>query len=184
MSKMIAGILFIWIVLTVFASFINGSGGINATYLTQPMGVADTQATVSNTAGFLVGGDTLVIGGESMTYTSCDYTHFYGLNRPGGIVHAANTMVYNQQTSLINDALGFNVNAVTTSSGLVSIFTIPLKFFTVTLGNVISGSSVLPFLPGMWAFVGYFWLVFTSGIVISFGVSMVWILSGIVGKLT
>jgi hypothetical protein len=32
--------------------------------------------------------------------------------------------------------------------------------------------------------VGYFWLVFTSGVVISFGVSMVWILSGIVGKLT
>jgi hypothetical protein len=183
MSKMIAGLLFIWILLTIFSAFAYGQGGINSTVLTSAMGATDTSAAVQSTSGFLPGGDYVTIGGEQMRYTSLDMTHFYGLVRSGGSPHANSTMVYNQQSNLLNASLGFNVNAVTTSSGLISIFTIPLKFFTTTLPNIITGSSIMPLLPGMWAFLGWIWIAITSGVVISLGVSLVWVLSGIVGKL-
>jgi hypothetical protein len=183
MSKMIAGILFIYVAITLFCGFANGSEGLNSTVLTASMGAADTSCTVQSTSGFLVGGDYITIGGEQMQYTSLDFTHFYGLVRTNGAAHANTTMVYNQQSSLLNAALGFNVNAVTTSSGLISIFTIPLKFFTTTLSNVISGSSILTLLPEPWSFIGYFWITITAGIITSLGVSLVWVLSGIVGKL-
>jgi hypothetical protein len=192
MSKMIAGLLFMYLVITLLVSFMNGGGGIETTVLTAPMTASDVTATVNSTAGFLPNGDRITIGGEDMVYTSIDYTHFKGLVRTPStaVAHSATysngnpTMVYNQQTSLINNALGFNANAVSTSSGIVTIATIALKFFTTTLPNVISGSSILPLLPAQLQFLGYFWVAMTAGMGISLIASFVWMLSGIVGKLT
>jgi hypothetical protein len=183
MSKMIGGLLFMYILITMFCGFANGSGGINSTVLAAPLAKTDNVATVQSTAGFLAGGDTIYIGGEQMTYSSLDYTHFNGLTRTSPQADVTGLMVYNQQTSLLNAALGFNINAVTTSSGLVSIFTIPVKFFTTTLPNIISGSSILSLLPFPFSFLGWIWIAFTAGIITSIGVSLVWVLSGIVGKL-
>jgi len=189
MSKMVAGVLFVWICLTILASFCTGAGGINATYLTAPMAATDNSATVNSTAGFLPGGDILFIGGEQMTYSSTDYTHFYGLTRTNGVAHAAlessgvPTMVYSQQTNLVNDALGYNVSQVVSSSSFVAVFTIPYKFFSVTLPAIISGQGIMPLLPGVFAFIGYFWLAMTAGVAVSFGVQLAWLLSGLVGKL-
>lgn len=188
MSKMIAGLIFMYVIFTVLAGFINGVGGINTTVLTADVSPTDTSITVQSTAGFL-SADKIIVDGEEMIYTSIDYTHFYGLTRTNPVAHYATnangspTMVYCQQTSLINNALGFNVNAVTTSAGVISIFTIPAKFFTITMPNLIAGSSILQFLPGGFAFLGYIWLGLTVGMVVSLGVAVIWVLSGIVGKI-
>ena len=188
MSKMIGGLVFMYIIFSVLLSFMNGGGGLNTTVLLADMSPTDTVATVESTAGFL-SADIVIIGGESMTYTSLDYTHFYGLDRNSGASHyavnsdGANTFVYSQQTSLINNALGFNVNAVTTSSGVISIFTIPAKFFTTTMPNLVSGQSMAQFLPPQMAFLAYIWIGLTAGMVVSLGVAVIWVLSGIVGKI-
>jgi len=189
MSKMIAGLIFMFIIFTVLLGFMNGTGGMNSTVITANVLPTDNVITVQSTAGFLAA-DSIIIDGEQMTYTSIDYTHFYVPSRVSGKAHYAvnsdgsPTMVYNQQTSLINNALGFNVNAVTTSSGVISIFTIPAKFFTITMPNLVSGRSVLQLLPGAFAWLGYIWLGLTAGMVVSLGVAVIWVLSGIVGKIT
>ena len=190
MSKMIGGLIFLYVIFTVLAGFINGSGGINTTVLAADVSKTDDNITVQSTAGFL-DEDKIIVDGEEMVYTSKDYNHFYGITRTSSSIahYAANsdgsaTMVYNQQTSLINNSLGFNVNAVTTSSGVISIFTIPAKFFTITMPNLIAGNSILQFLPGGFAFLGYIWLGLTAGMVVSLGVAVIWVLSGIVGKIS
>jgi hypothetical protein len=186
---MIAGLVFMFIIFTVLLGFMNGTGGMNSTVLVANVLPTDNVITVQSTAGFL-SADQIIIDGETLTYTSMDYTHFYVPTRVNGLAHyvvnanGSPTMVYNQQTSLINNALGFNVNAVTTSSGVISIFTIPAKFFTITMPNLISGNSILKLLPGAFAWLGYIWLGLTAGMVISLGVAVIWVLSGIVGKIT
>jgi hypothetical protein len=192
MSKLIGGIAFMYLVFSMLVGFMNGQGGIATTILAVNMTASDTSCEVGSTAGFLET-DKVTIDEEQMTYTSTDYTHFYGLSRGYNNTTAAAhyitnpdgyaTMVYSQPTALINSALGFNVSTVAANSGIVSIFTIPWRFFTITLPNLVSGRSVLALFPGEFAFIGYFWLAMTMGIVVSLGVAFLWVLSGVVGRL-
>lgn len=177
-----------YLIFTMLVGFLNGQGGIATTILTADMDETDTSCEVQSTAGFLAA-DKVTIDNEQMTYTSIDYTHFYGLNRDSGIPHYISnsdgypTMVYNQSTSLINNALCFNVSSVAASAGIMAIFTVPIKFFSVTLPNLVTGRSVLALLPGEFAFIGYFWLGITLAVVVSLGVAFIWVISGVVGRL-
>jgi hypothetical protein len=177
-----------YLIFTMLVGFMNGQGGIATTILVTNMTDSDVSCEVGNTAGFLAA-DKITIDEEQMTYTSIDFTHFYGLTRDEGAAHYVTnsdgyaTMVYNQPTALINSALGYNVSTVAANSGIVSIFTIPWRFFTITLPNMVSGRSVLSLLPGEFAFIGYFWLAMTLGMVVSLGVAFLWVLSGVVGRL-
>jgi hypothetical protein len=179
---MVGGYVFIWVVMTLLASFVNGAGGLNSTTLTANLTAAATTATVQNTSGFLEA-DTIIIGGESITYTSKDYTNFYGLSRSDGVVHASGSMVYNQESSIINYALGFSVGSVASNVGAFSIFVIPIKFFTTSFPSMIKG-EILPNLPNEFAILGYIWLAMTIGIVVAIGIALIWVASGIVSKVT
>jgi hypothetical protein len=185
---MIAGLVFVYIVLTLLAGFLNGQGGINETILTSAMSATDTACVVQSTGGFLTA-DKLIIDGEEMTYSSIDLNHFKGLTRGNPVVHLAThtdnspTIVYCQQTSILNNALGFSASSVTANVGGYAILLIPIKFFTTTLPNLIMGSNTLVFLPSELAFIGYFWLAITIGIVISIGIALIWVASNIISKL-
>lgn len=188
MSRMIGGLIFVYVMLTIFGGFISGSGGMNSTILTASMTDVATSCTVQSTGGFL-DADTITIGGEEMTYTSKDLTHFYGLTRPDATAHGTTTsngapmIVYNQQTSLISAALGFNVSSVSSNAGAMSIFIIPVRFFTTTLPNLVNGSNITQFFPSELAFIGYIWAGLTVGITLSIGISLIWMASGIAQKL-
>jgi hypothetical protein len=185
---MIAGVAFIYVLLTLCAGFIQGTGGLNSTILTANMSATNTSCEVQNTAGFL-SADKITVGGESMVYTSIDYTHFYGLTRSNPVAHLATnsdgspTMVYNQQTSILNSALGYNTSAISTSAGGFAVFLIPLKFFTTTLPNLVRGGSLIPFLPTELQWLGYVWLAVTIGIVVSIGIAVIWVASNLIGRI-
>lgn len=182
MSKMITGVVFIYIILTMFAGFVQNGGGMNSTVLTANMTAAAVTCEVQNTAGFL-SADTIVIGGEEITYTGKDFTHFTGLTRINGVAHSSGAMVYNQQTSILNSALGYNVSSVASSSGGYAILIVPIKFFTTTLPNLISGDTLLTLLPAELAWLGYIWLAITIGIVLSLGIALIWVASNLIGRI-
>ena len=182
---MIAGLIFAYVIITLLSGILTGQGGINETVLTAALSSADTSCEVQSTGGFL-NVDKITIDGESMTYSSIDLNHFYGLNRSNPVNHAvvhsdgSPTIVYCQQTSILNNALGFNTSSVSSNAGGYAILLIPIKFFTTTLPNLIRGSNTLVFLPPELAFVGYFWIAITIGIVISLGIALIWVASSIV----
>lgn len=182
MSKLISGIAFLYVIFTLLASFVTGGGGINSTVLTVDMTAVATSATVQNTAGFL-GADKIVIGGETMNYASKDFTHFLGITRVNGVAHSTGGMVYNQQTSILNNALGYNVSSITSSSGGYALLLIPIKFFTTTLPNLVSGNTLLSLLPAELQWLGYIWLAMTMGIVISIGIALIWVASNLIGRI-
>jgi hypothetical protein len=188
LSKLISGLVFIYLILTLLAGFINGQGGINETILTKDMTIADTDCEVQSTGGFL-NEDKITIDNEVMTYTSINLNHFYGLDRKDPKAHKkihadlSPTIVYCQQTSLLNNALGFNASSVTSNAGGYSLLLLPIKFFTTTLPNLIRGSNTLIFFPGELAFIGYIWIAITIGIVISLGISLIWVASNIISKI-
>jgi hypothetical protein len=165
-----------------FIGFYHGIGGMNSTVLTAPMTTTDTTAAVQSTGGFLAF-DSITIGGETMSYTSKDLTDFKGLSRSDGIAHNIGDMVYNQQSSLLNNALDYNISTVSSSAGGYGILIVPIKFFTTTLPNLVSSDSIVQLLPGELSFVAYIWIAMTIGIVISLGIAMVWVASNLIGRL-
>ena len=158
----------------------NGGGGMNTTQLTANASATDAVLHVSNTAGFL-SADYLIIGGEKLTYTGKTSTTFTGCVRSSGASHTSGAMVYSQPTSVINDTLNFNVGAVSSNVGIFSVVVVPFKFFTTALPNIVRQG--LPF-TGVFAFLSYLWFAITCGIVISIAIALIWVASGLIGKIT
>lgn len=187
MAKMITGVVIFFLLVTLFAGMVNGGGGINETILIDPMTTASTDCKVQSTGGFL-SADKLVIDGEELSYTSADLNHFYGLVRSNPKAHTTThtdgspVIVYSQQTSILNNALNFNVSSVSSNAGGFAILAVPYKFFTTTLPSLIRGSNPLVFLPGELAFIGYFWVAIAIGIVIALAISIVGVAAGVISK--
>jgi len=162
MFKLISGTLVFYIMVTVFASVMNGGGGLSTSQLTQNVVVGATTIYAKNVTGFLAA-DYITIDGEEMNYSSVDTTaNTFTLASAAVNSHKIGAYVYSPETKLINDALGFNVGALTTNLGFFALPVIGWKFFTVTLPNVLT--LQLPFADGDFAFIGYLWLAMTIGI--------------------
>lgn len=171
-----------YIVITILTSALNGAGGLNTTYLTSTANSGDITLKVASTAGFL-SADYIVVGGDKITYTGKDNdgVTFTGLSLAKS--YSSGTKVYSPNTSLLNNALGYNVGAVSSTVGLFSVVVIPIKFITQTLPNLVSG-NLMPGLDGTLAVFGYIWLALTIGILMSIGIAMLWVASGIVKSAT
>ena len=180
MSKLISGLVFMYVIMTILASAMHGGGGINTTYIYG----ADADPNSSNkiyvysVEGFL-NTDYIVIDGEMIYYNGVDTTQNYFSNCVFTKTHKSGTKVYSQQSSILNNALGFNVGAITSTVGFFSVVTIPVKFFTTTLPNFFVG-NLMTTAEGEMAIFGYIWLAFTIGAVVSIGIAMLWVAIGIV----
>jgi hypothetical protein len=181
MSKMISGFVFMFIIFTIFNAILDGGGGVNTTKLSSSISSTVTTIPVVSTSGFL-SVDYLVIEGEKITYTGKTATTFTGCVRSNGVAHATAKMVYSPQTSLMNDALGFNIGAVSSTTGLFSVITIPIKFFTITIPNIITVG--IPGVGGSIAWIGYIWFALCIGMIIAFALALIWVANGVVTRLT
>ena len=180
MSKMISGLVFVYVIMTILASALHGGGGINTTYV---YGADADPKSSTKIYGYSVDGflstDYIIIDGEKIYYNGVDKSQNYFSNCAFTKIHKAGAKVYSQQSSLLNNALGFNVGAITSTVGFFSVVTIPVKFFTTTLPNLFVG-NLMTTAEGEMAIFGYIWLAFTIGAVVSIGIAMLWVASGIV----
>lgn len=183
MSKAIAFFLGLFILGIIFTGFANSGGGAVATTLVMPLSKTGDTVVVDSTENFL-DSDVITIGTEQIYYDSKDDTHFYvdatgrGYNGSKAGAWDAGRVVYNQETSIINEALGTNISAVSANNGWSAVVTIPLDFFRHTVPNMVKMD--FPFLQGDMAIIGYLFLACSVGLIISLAMAMLWVAAGII----
>lgn len=159
MYKLTAFFLTVFILSALLGAVMEGGGGIASTQLNGGITAAAVEIIVDSTDGFL-SADYIIIGGEEILYTAKTSTKFQnctrGYNGTTAAVHADNVMVYTSDSSAINTALGFSVDATRDAYGAASVIAIPINFFTKTVPNIVLLN--VSFLTGDLAILGLFFM--------------------------
>lgn len=140
MNKLLSGYFVLNVILILLNAAMAGGGGLAATQLTAPMTVSSTVINVVSTTGFL-STDTLVCDNEYIFYTGKNATQFTGLTRgynySSPAAHNSGRNIYTQETNMINEALGFNVAATSSTSGAFTVLSLSFSFIGRTLINLV-----------------------------------------------
>lgn len=178
MAKTISFFVGLFIIFTFFAAIGNGGGGIVVTSLTSAIDADDTTLTVTTTNNFLTA-DYVFIGSEKIAYTGVTTTSPYtftgcsrGIGGTTAKAHSSGDKVYSPESSVLNEALGFSPGAISAVNGWTAVVTVPLKFLTYTLPNIMTFN--FPFLQGGMAFLGYIFLSLSVGLLISICISLLY----------
>lgn len=182
MNKLLVSIVLVFVGFTMISSFMEGAGGIVATYLTD--NISETLGTlpVASTSGFL-DEDYVTIGDEYISYTGTTPTTFTGCTRgydgTDATVHSENRKVYSSETNILNSALGFNIATTAATAGPFSVVVVPYKFFTISMPRMIMFDY--SFFTGQMVYVQ----VFFQAIGVAFALTMAfWVASVAWGILT
>jgi len=173
MSKLITFFLFMFIGCTILSAIMEGGGGIVAAELHTAVDDADTTLVLDSTTQFETA-DYVIIGSEKISYTGKTATDLTGCTRgyqsTDAVAHAAGSMVYTPEANLVENALGFNIATTTDSMGAWAVVTIPYKFLTRTLPNVVSMNY--SFLTGYLGIIGWFIIAIGASLVIVIAISL------------
>lgn len=173
MSKLITFFVFVFLGCTMLSAIMEGGGGIVAVPLSSGIDNDDTTLSVTSTTDYL-DTDYVVLDDEEILYSGKTSNTFTGCTRgyndTTAASHASGTMIYTKSANLVNSALGFNVAATQDSMGWWAVITIPIKFMTKTLPNIIVMNY--SFLTGSMAIVGWFFLAIGIGLIIVIALSL------------
>jgi hypothetical protein len=188
MQKSIAFWVAVFILGLVFTGSANSGGGIASTHISATVTIAETDHIhVDSTENFLTT-DFIMLENEQIAYTGKTTTTFTGLTRAYGgttaAIHVYNALtpytaptVYNQEANVINASLNANITAVAATSGWFSVVSVPFTFFK-SLPNLFNFDQ--PWFQGDMALVGYLFLAFSIGMIISLAFGMLWVATGII----
>lgn len=173
MNKLIAS----YLVLNVIFIFINaamaGGGGLAATSLTASLSATATSMSVDDTTGFL-STDVVTIDEEQILYGSKpDTTSFAdltrGYNQTKANSHKAGKYVYSQETSMVNQALGFNVASTSSTAGTFAVIGLTWAFLTRSLLNIVVWDFPNIF-SGEWIYIRIILMAIGAGLIIYIGI--------------
>ncbi len=140
MSKLLMGFMVALVLMNVLSAFMDGGGGMATTQLTENVATSDNHLDVSSTDGFLTSG-IVMVEQEKMVYTATNSTAFLNITKgyegTDNTTHNSGRKVFTEESSALNDALGFNAGAIASTSGALAIFIIPWNFITITLPKMI-----------------------------------------------
>lgn len=178
MNKLVAFYFGMFVIMTIFSSFMEGGGGFATTELNGAIDEDDVVLTVDSTVGFL-DADFVVRGDERIAYTWKDDTHFgrvadpctRGYDGTKAVAHDDNSNVFSPDSGTINTALGFNVASTGATAGTFAVVTLTWNFLTKALPNLIMWDYAM--FTGNLIFVRYFLMAIGVGLVIHFGVALI-----------
>jgi len=183
MAKLTSFFLFCFIGAAILTGIMEGGGGIATTELALTVDADDTTLHVTSTDMFL-DADFVVIGEERILYTSDNVTAFLNCTRghsgTEAVSHVSGSRVYTAETSVVNNALGFNIAATTATVGVFSVVMIPVYFFTRTLPQLVMWNY--SFLSGELAILAYFFFAVSAGFVVTLAIQMLQVARGILGR--
>lgn len=162
MGRWIMTLLVIFIGSSIISAAMAGGGGILSTPMTVSATASDTTISANISTAWASSGKA-VIEGEIFSYTGINATRtqFTGCTRGEeetiAYAHIMGTMIYTEEISLINEAMGFNVSEYAAQSGAASVVTIPLKTLTTTLPKLFYTN--FNFLTGDLAIIGLIFYV-------------------------
>lgn len=141
MNKLLIFFMAGYLLVGTMVSWSEGGGGSTVTYLTAAIDDNDTTINVASTEGFFKY-DYVVIGDEYIKYKDKTSTSFTGCERgysgTTADAHSINSKVLSSQAEVLSGALGFNIAATGSTAGEISLPTFATKFFTVTLGRLVT----------------------------------------------
>lgn len=174
MSKLITFFLFVFLGAAILSAVMEGGGGVLAAELETTIDADDTTLELDNTTDFLTA-DYVILGDEKISYTGKTDTTLTGLTRgydgTEATAHAAGTMVYSADASVVSSALGFSIASTTDNMGIWSVVTIPFYFLTRTLPHIVMMNY--SFLSGNLAILGWFFFAAGTGLVITIALAVV-----------
>jgi hypothetical protein len=185
-SKIVATFLLWWLLNVIGGAIMEGTGGIAATSLTQPLTVAATTVSVRSTVGFLKAGEGK-IESESFRYTSVTSTSFTGVtrgyNNTTAKAHNNGMKVYSPESGILNAALGYNVASTSTTIGGINFGVATLLFFTKTIPQVVSW-DFSQWKGSQWQeVIRYVFAAISTGFVIYFAYIVLWALGGVAQRI-
>jgi hypothetical protein len=140
MSKLLMGFMVALVLMNVLSAFMDGGGGMVTTQLTENVATTDNHLDVTSTTGFLSAG-IVMCEQEKIVYTATNTTAFLNITKgyegTDNSTHNSGRKVFTEESSALNDALGFDAGAIATSNGALAIFIIPWNFITITLPKMI-----------------------------------------------
>lgn len=173
MSKLVTFFLFLFLGCTILSAVMEGGGGVVATPLSVAVDDDDNTLQVAKTTD-LRSEDTVIVGNEKVYYTGKTAISLTGCIRgydnTTAAPHSSGTMVYTQEASIVNNALGFNIAATADSMGWWAVITIPFNFLTKTIPNVVTMN--FSFLTGELGIIGWFLITMGAGFVIALAISL------------
>lgn len=143
MSKLLTGLVVLWIVFTFIQGVMDGDGGFNSTKLNGDLSASATTITVDDTTGFTTtaGNRVIFIGDEEITYNGITPTTFTGATRgtngTEAIAHNDNSQVYSRDSGTLNRGLNFNLGSTGSTTGNFAVVTTTLGFFAKSLPNLL-----------------------------------------------
>lgn len=133
--------LLIFTGVSILAAIMAGGGGIVSTTLAENITANSTYIPTSGSTNLFANKDIIMINNEEILYTSKNSSGFNVYNRGYGDTdaaeHDAGSVIYTKEAGVINNALGFNVGVEIETGGTFGVVTLPIKFFTTTLPNLI-----------------------------------------------
>jgi len=123
-AKMFAFFALCFVVGTFLSGIMESRAAFAVTRLTATMSVEETTSlTVASTADFIAT-DYVFVEDEEILYASKDATHFYtitrGINDTTAVAHDIGAKVKNEESNIVNNLLGYNVAATTSTYGSAS----------------------------------------------------------------
>lgn len=140
MWRIVTGLIILHLLLSFIDGIVVGKTDMYVTKLTVAMTDNVTTANVQNTEGWRVA-DYMWIGDEKIAYNGRTSTAFTNLTRgydnTDAIVHSSGSRVYSRTSDAIRTSAGFNIVDIGASAGTVNMITLPIRFATTALPQLI-----------------------------------------------
>lgn len=173
MQKAITFFLVMLIGCSVLGAIMRGGGGIVAAALSDDITAVNTTIPMESTTDYL-SQDYVIIGEEKVLYTGKTDTTLTGCTRgydgTDEEAHSEGDLVYTADASAVNNALGFNIAAITDSMGFWGTITIPFRFLFQTLPRI--ARMNMAFLTGSLAIIGWIWFAMAAGFFITLALTL------------
>jgi len=166
-----------WFVVCLVGGTLAGITPQAGTYLTADITDSDTTITVASTNGFRDSG-IIVIGDERIAYYKTTATTFEGTFwRPlvrgaqdtEAVAHSSGDTVRAPESSLLNDALNYNIALLSDASGLMAFVSVPLAIWDLLTSFIF---LPLEFLGTDMVILTYIWAIIGLGLLVSFFVAL------------
>ena len=164
--------------MSICSGIMEGGGGMAVTKLTADIDDVIDVITVTSTDGYL-DKDVITIGDENIYYTGKTTTPdtftgctrgYDGFGETESASHSIGDSVYTTDASIVNSALGFNIQATAVETGMFSTIVIPWNLLTKTLPHLVVLNFA--FMQGNLAIIGVLWYAMAAGLIVTLAIAI------------
>jgi hypothetical protein len=177
LGKAITFMLFVWFMVSIGGSVMQGSVSAATTELTADIDDTIKIITVRSTNGFPDTGFIQILD-ERIGYSSkTPYTFegnlaqptVRGANSTEAVAHSDGELVRTVESSMLNQSLGYKLAVLSDTSGLIAFVTIPLNFILLLVSFLV---LPLSFMGTDLEILTYIWGIIGIGILVSIGIAL------------